>query len=217
MLRKTMATKRPLPPNGDRRHRKVGLLGGSFNPAHNGHRYISLEAIKALGLDEVWWLVSPQNPLKAGQGMLSLPERVRGAQEIANHPHIRVTDIESRLGMRFTADTLGALKIRFPNLQFVWLMGADNLVQIPKLNRWTSIFNTLPIAVLDRKPYTYQALNGKAASRFTRSQKPSHRAHGLVGSKAPSWVFISCRCHPASATDIRQKTGLDKLLKMRKT
>jgi nicotinate-nucleotide adenylyltransferase len=208
-----LAARRPLPPTGDRRRRKVGLLGGSFNPAHQGHRYISLQAMKSLGLDEVWWLVSPHNPLKAGQGMLDLADRVRRARQVARHCHIRVTDIESRLGMRYTADTLGALRKKFPCLRFVWLMGADNLVQIPKWDRWTSIFETLPIAVLDRKPDTYKALSGLAAHRYERYHCPMHRAHSLVGSQSPRWVFLSCRRHPASATDIRQKTGLDKILK----
>ncbi len=208
-----MASRRLVPPIGDRRSRKVGLLGGSFNPAHSGHRHISLQAMKALGLDEVWWLVSPQNPLKIGQGMLGLKERVRLARQVADHPQIRVTDIESRLGMRYTADTLGVLTQKFPRLQFVWLMGADNLVQIPQWDRWTSIFETLPIAVLDRKPYTYRALFGKAAARYGFAKCPTHRAHTLVGSHPPRWVFLSCRRHPASATEIREKTGLDKILK----
>jgi len=214
---KKIIKQRPLPPSGDHRRRTVGLLGGSFNPAHPGHQYISRQAIKSLSLNEVWWLVSPQNPLKDKQMMLSLPERVRRAQAIANHPKIRVTDIERRLGTQFTADTLTVLQQRFPCIHFVWLMGADNMVQIPKWDRWQTIFKSLSIAVFDRKPYTYKALNGTAAHHFAHQRLPSNRTHKLVLGASPRWVFLPCRRHPASATDIRQKTGLDKLLKRRKS
>ena len=144
---------------------RVGLLGGSFNPAHDGHRHISLLALRRLGLDQVWWLVSPQNPLKSTAGMAPLAERMAGARAAARHPAIKVTDIERRLGTRFTADTLVRLRRRFPDLGFVWLMGADNLVQVPKWQRWTEIFTCMPVAVFDRPSYSYAALAGKAATR----------------------------------------------------
>jgi len=208
--------KRPLPPAGDRRHRTVGLLGGSFNPAHMGHRFISLQAIKTLGLDEVWWLVTPQNPLKDSRMMLSLAERVRRARLIVRHPLIRVTDIENRLGTRFTADTLTAMHRRFPCIRFVWLMGADNLMQMPHWDRWERIFATVPVAVFDRKPYTYQALSSRAAHRFQHHRRTGARLRRLAESAPPAWAFLPGRRHPASATAIREKTGLDKFLKKRK-
>lgn len=212
---KPLVRKRPLPPRGDRRSRTVGLLGGSFNPAHQGHRFVSLQAIKSLGLDEVWWLVSPQNPLKDKHRMLDLDERVRRARAIVRHPRIRVTDIERCLGTRFTADTLDALKRRFPKIRFVWLMGADNLMQIPKWDRWEQIFEAVPVVVFDRKPYTYQALASRAAQRFQHRRKTGARLRGLGRAKPPAWVFLFYRRHPASATAIRQKSGLDKFLEKR--
>ncbi|MBV9833149.1 MAG: nicotinate-nicotinamide nucleotide adenylyltransferase, partial [Alphaproteobacteria bacterium] len=113
--------------------RRIGLLGGSFNPAHEGHVHISLEALKRLDLDEVWWLVSPQNPLKAANGMASLADRMEGARSVtATHPRLRVTDLERKLGTRYTIDTVRALRRRHPHARFVWLMGADNLRQLPR-------------------------------------------------------------------------------------
>jgi nicotinate-nucleotide adenylyltransferase len=213
--RPDLVRKRPLPPAGDRRRRTVGLLGGSFNPAHQGHRFISLVAIKSLGLDEVWWLVAPQNPLKDSRSLLPLNARVESARAIIRHPAIRVTDIERRLGTRFTADTLMALKRRFPCVRFVWLMGADNLMQLPRWNRWERIFAAVPVAVFDRKPHTYAALTGRAAARFARARRAGRRIFTLSGGETPAWAFLFYRRHPASATDIRRKTGLDKLLENR--
>jgi nicotinate-nucleotide adenylyltransferase len=196
-----------LPPNpwGDRRRRWVGLLGGSFNPAHAGHRHITLRALRRLGLDEVWWLVSPQNPLKPVEGMALLSERLAGAEAMADDPRIRVTAIESHLGTRYTADTLSALTRRFPKTRFVWLMGADNLQQIPKWNRWRRIFRAVGVAVFDRSPYSYKALSGKAARRFRRFRLPQGRATLLARMAPPAWVFLHMRRHSASATAIRRR------------
>ena len=129
---------------------KVGLLGGSFNPAHVGHRHISLLALKQLQLDQIWWLVSPQNPLKPHSGMLPFKERQASAQIIARHPRIRVTDLEIRLGTCYTIDTLERLHCRWPNYRFVWLMGADNLIQLPRWRRWREIVQIIPIAIFNR-------------------------------------------------------------------
>ena len=193
------------PPNpwGDRRRRRVGLLGGSFNPAHPGHRHISLNAIKQLGLDEVWWLVSPQNPLKPVAGMAPLGQRVAHARRVAAHPRIRVGDLESALRTRFTADTVAELRRRFPAVRPVWLMGADNLVQVPRWDRWLRIFRTVPVAVFDRSPYSFPALAGKAARRFARFRVAAAAAATLVEMRPPAWVFLPIRRHPASATGIR--------------
>ncbi|MBF0335509.1 MAG: nicotinate-nicotinamide nucleotide adenylyltransferase, partial [Alphaproteobacteria bacterium] len=158
----------PPPPNpwGDRRRRRIGILGGSFNPAHDGHRHISLLALARLRLDEVWWLVSPQNPLKTVAGMAPFAQRLAGARRVARHPRIRVTGIEAALGTRFTADTLAVLRRRFPRARFVWLMGEDNLLQIPRWERWLSIFRGVPIAVFARGSFTLKVLGGRAARRF---------------------------------------------------
>ncbi len=184
--------------------RRIGLLGGSFNPAHAGHRHISLLALRRLRLDEVWWLVSPQNPLKPAAGMATLETRLEFARSVARHPRIKVTDIERRLGTRYTGDTLRALAKRFPRPMFVWLMGADNLVEIPRWRNWTAIFHLVPIAVFDRTTYTYRALAGTAARRFERHRRDPEQAGALAGSTPPAWVFIRATTHPGSATRIRE-------------
>jgi nicotinate-nucleotide adenylyltransferase len=184
-------------------HRRIGLLGGSFNPAHEGHRDISLAALAYLDLDEVWWLVSPQNPLKPADGMASFAERMASARAMAHHPRIRVTDIEQRLGTRYTADTLRKLVMRFPSYRFVWLMGADNLAQIASWRDWTKIFHLTPIAVFDRPTYTIKALNSLAARRFRRSRRREAALKTLAATPAPAWVFVHHRLNPISATQIR--------------
>ncbi len=183
--------------------RRIGLLGGSFNPAHQGHRDISLAALKYLGLDEIWWLVSPQNPLKPVDGMAPFAERLKSAEAMARHPKIRVTDIESRLGTQFTADTLKALVTRFPSCRFVWLMGADNLAQISSWRDWTKIFHLTPIAVFDRPTYTVKALTALAARRFRRSRRREATLKMLAATPPPAWVFVHHRLNPISATAIR--------------
>jgi nicotinate-nucleotide adenylyltransferase len=182
---------------------RVGILGGSFNPAHDGHRHISLLALKHLGLDEVWWMVAPQNPLKPTDGMAPFDERMAGAAALANHPDINVTDIERRLGTRYSHDTLRALKACFPKMYFVWVMGADNLAQIDHWQRWQDIFETVPIAVFDRAPYSFSALAGKAARAFDRSKLRPRDAHDMATRAAPAWVYFHTRLHPGSATAIR--------------
>ena len=189
----------PLPPVPALR---VGLLGGSFNPAHEGHRYVSLEAIKRLGLDQVWWLVSPQNPLKAASGMAPLAERVARARAVARHPRLKVMALETRLGTRYTADTLARLAT-WPNHRFVWLMGADNLAQLPRWWKWRGIMSGCPVAVFERHPYSYPALAGPVARGFAAARLPEARADELAQAAPPAWTFVRMRPHPASATAIR--------------
>jgi nicotinate (nicotinamide) nucleotide adenylyltransferase/ribosome silencing factor RsfS/YbeB/iojap len=183
------------------------LLGGSFNPAHGGHLHISELALKLLDLDQIWWLVSPQNPLKPVDGMAPFPVRLAGARRIAEtDPRILVTDIESRLASsRYTADSLKALRRRFPRLRFVWLMGGDNLVQIPKWQRWPEIFRTVPIAVFDRPSYSLKALSGPAAKRFARYRVPASDERRLAEMEPPAWVFFHTRLDDRSATRIRSE------------
>ncbi|MGE5546741.1 MAG: nicotinate-nucleotide adenylyltransferase [Solirubrobacterales bacterium] len=189
-------------PWGGRQRRRVGLLGGSFNPAHAGHRHVAELALARLGLDEVWFLVSPQNPLKPSAGMAPLDERLASARAVAaGHPRIKATDIEQALGTRYTADTLRALKIRFPETRFVWVMGADNLAQISRWDRWLWIFSAVPVAILARSPYSQKALAAKAARRMARFRVASPR--GLADRRPPAWVYLHTRLHPASATAIR--------------
>jgi len=183
------------------------LLGGSFNPAHGGHLHISELALKFLDLDQIWWLVSPQNPMKPVDGMAPFPVRLEGARRIAEtDPRILVTDLESRLASsRYTADNLNALRRRFPRLRFVWLMGGDNLVQIPKWQRWPEIFRTVPIAVFDRPSYSLKALSGPAAKRFARYRVPASDERRLAEMEPPAWVFFHTRLDDRSATRIRSE------------
>lgn len=182
-------------------------MGGSFNPAHGGHLHLSLLALKYLDLDEIWWLVSPQNPLKPIRGMEPFSDRLEGARRhAALHPRIVVSDLESRLGRsRYTADTLKALTRRFPGLRFIWLMGADNLVQIPSWDRWVEIFRTAPIAVFDRPSYSLKALSGLAAKRFARNRVPVSEARRLAQMRPPAWVFFHTPLDTRSATKIRSE------------
>ena len=182
---------------------RIGLLGGSFNPAHEGHRHASELAFKQLGLDHVWWLVSPQNPLKATHGMAGFGERLEGARKFNRHPRVIVTDIENRLGTRFTIDTLRALKQRFPQLRFVWLMGSDNLLQMPRWRDWREIFASVPVAVVARTGTALAALSSKAATRF-RSAYVRPNRHIAVMSP-PAWTLLDARRrNPASATHLRE-------------
>lgn len=187
----------------DRRRLKVGLMGGSFNPAHDGHRHVAETAIKHLGLDEVWWLVSPQNPLKPRYDMAPFAERLASARKVARHPRIRVKDIELHLGTHYTADTLVALHRRCPHMSFVWIMGADNLTSFHRWERWSLICHTAVIAVFDRPSYSLRALASRAAKRFARARVPERASKTLVSRRPPAWVFLHTRHHAASATRIR--------------
>ncbi|HSR56040.1 MAG TPA: nicotinate-nucleotide adenylyltransferase [Alphaproteobacteria bacterium] len=185
---------------------RVGVLGGSFNPAHEGHLHISKLALQRLELDQVWWMVSPQNPLKPTDDMAPFEERMASAQRLAGtDPRIIATDIEVRLNTRYTTDTLQTLTATFPRAHFVWLMGADNLEQIARWERWTCIFRTVPIAVFDRATYSYRALASKAAHRFRRYRVSARRAPGVVGKRPPAWVYFHTPLHPASSTALRAR------------
>jgi len=188
-----------LPPPGAR----IGLLGGSFNPAHDAHLQISHDALLRLGLDQVWWLVSPQNPLKPARGMAEMTRRIGAARDQARDPRILVTGVESLLGTHFSAESLDRLHALLPSVRFVWLMGADNLLQIDRWQNWTQIFNRLPVAVFDRPPYSIKALSSKAARRFSASRLAERNASVLASSAPPAWVFIHGRKNPLSATGIR--------------
>jgi nicotinate-nucleotide adenylyltransferase len=182
---------------------RVGVLGGSFNPAHEGHRHIARLALRRLRLDQVWLLVSPGNPLKPADGMAPLAERLASARTIAEGRRIIATAIEASLGTRYTMGTLAKLRRRFPRTKFVWMMGADNLEQLPRWNRWLGIAAGSPFAVLPRPTYNHRALAGQAAQRLRPARRASHLAPALAGMAAPAWVFLPTPQHPASATAIR--------------
>jgi len=155
----------------------------------------------------VWWLVSPQNPLKPADGMAPFEDRMAAARHLADDPRILVSDLEYRLETRYTADSLAALIKRYPRAAFVWLMGADNLAQIDQWKDWTTIFDALPIAVFDRPTYSDAALTCPAAQRFASSRMDESRARDLAGQTPPAWVFVQGKLHAASATEIRRNAS----------
>jgi nicotinate-nucleotide adenylyltransferase len=182
---------------------KIGLLGGSFNPAHAGHIHISEVALKRLGLDYVWWLVAPQNPLKPMQGMAPLTRRLEFAvAETKNHPRIVVMDIEHALGTRYTIDTLAKLKRRFREVHFVWLMGSDNLDQFRRWKRWQDIVRTVPIAVVTRPGSIMAMLHATPAIRFRHGRTRDYR--GLAAAKPPAIAVLDGTRNPLSSTAIRE-------------
>jgi len=182
----------------------VGLLGGSFNPAHLGHLHVAKLARRRLRLDQVWLLVSPGNPLKPAVGMGKLADRLRSAGRIADGRRVVATAIEARLQKRYTFDTLRTLRLLFPRVQFVWLMGADNLAQLPRWQHWTGIVRIMPFAVVPRPGYNGRALAGKAAHRLRRAFRPPHTASTLAGARAPAWTFLPGRQNSLSATELRR-------------
>ena len=190
---------------GDGRRRCIGLLGGSFNPAHAGHIHVARKAMQALGLDQVWLMVSPGNPLKPRAGMAPLKDRLASARRIADGRRVIATDIERVVGTRFTADTLVKLRQRFPRAAFVFLIGADNLVQLPRWKSWQRIAHSTPLAVLPRPGWTRQALRGAAASVLRRQRcRPGALLAGAKrATRRTNWCFVSAREHAASATAIR--------------
>ncbi len=183
---------------------RIGLLGGSFNPAHGGHRKISLFAAEALRLDAVWWLVSPGNPLKPAAGMAPLATRFAAATRFARRAPIRVSAVERELGTRYTADTLRALQRRYPKKQFVWLMGADNLAQFHRWKDWRGIARTMPIAVIARPGYDSAALASPAMAWLRRFRVPQARFLNSGRWSAPALVTLRFDPDPRSATAIRR-------------
>jgi nicotinate-nucleotide adenylyltransferase len=160
------------------------------------------------GLDRLWLMVSPGNPLKPAKGMAPFAERLASARKIADGRRIIATDIEKRLGTRYTADTMRALKRRFPGHKFVWLMGADNLSQLPKWGRWLEIVHAMPMLVVPRPKETRRALAGQAVKRFAKHRLPARAGLCLPGATAPAWILLSVKENPASATALRQgRTG----------
>jgi nicotinate-nucleotide adenylyltransferase len=184
---------------------RVGLFGGSFNPAHRGHYMVALYALKKLQLDWVWWLVAPQNPLKDPSETGEYAERLAQTRRIARHPRFIVTDIEQQMGARNTAQTLRGLKPVLGRARFVWIMGADSFATLHLWHDWLEIPRTLPLAVLARPGYSLRALGGPAASRFSERQIPIEEARKLAVMTPPAWVFIPMPLRPESSTAIRQR------------
>ncbi|GGH35996.1 nicotinate-nucleotide adenylyltransferase [Cribrihabitans marinus] len=182
----------------------VGLLGGSFDPPHQGHVHITRESLKRFGLDHVWWLVSPGNPLKA-RGPAALDRRMTAARGIMQHPRVRVTDLEARLRTRATADTLAELRQVYPGVRFVWLMGADNLAQLHLWQNWRSIMETVPVGVLARPGDRISARMSVAARAYKSYRLDGQASHLLGRANAPAWCFVNVPLISVSSTQLRAR------------
>ena len=182
----------------------IGLLGGSFDPAHPGHVHITREALRRFGLDRVWWLVSPGNPLKE-QGPAPLAKRLDRARQVMQHPRVEVTGIEAQMGTRYTAETLAGLRRLYPKAQFVWLMGADNLAQFHLWQDWQQIAQSVPIGVLARPGQRISARMSRAAALYAPYRIPGRMGHLLSRAEAPAWCFVNVPMNDASSTAIRAK------------
>jgi len=182
----------------------IGLLGGSFDPAHEGHCHITREALKRFGLDRVWWLVSPGNPLKA-EPPAPLTQRLLQARALMQHPRVVVTDIEARLGTRTTAATLARLQAIYPGVRFVWLMGADNLAQFHRWERWQRIMRHVPIGVLARPGVGLAARLSRAARIYARARVSDVEARGLGRLHAPAWCLVDVPLMKHSSSAIRAR------------
>ncbi len=167
--------------------------------------HVARQAMARGGLDRLWLMVSPGNPLKPAKGMAPFAERLESARKIADGRRIIATDIEKRLGTRYTADTMRALKRRFPQHKFVWLMGADNLSQLPKWGRWLEIVNAMPMLVVPRPGATRRALGGQAAKRFAKHRLSARAGLCLAAAVAPAWILLPVKENSASATALRQR------------
>lgn len=183
---------------------KIGLLGGSFDPAHEGHVHITHEALRRFGLDQVWWLVTPGNPLKARQPA-PMAERLAHARALMRHPRVRVTDLEAHLGTRHTAQTLARLRAIYPGVRFVWLMGADNLVQFHRWDRWEAIMQSVPLGILARPGWGIRGRLGRAA-RVYASDRVTTGAAGDLGDLAPpAWCLADVPLNEMSSSALRAK------------
>lgn len=181
----------------------IGLLGGSFDPAHEGHAHITREALKRMSLDQVWWLVTPGNPLKDRQPAPLADRMARARAVLAGHPRVKVTALEQALGTRLTADTVQRLQTIYPGVRFVWLMGADNLVQFHKWGRWRDIMRAVPVGVLARPGAGVAARLSVAAQSF-RVHRVA-RGEGLGRQRPPAWVFVNLPMSDASSSEIRAR------------
>jgi len=181
--------------------RSIGLFGGSFNPAHGGHLHVARAGLRQLQLDEIWWLVSPQNPLKPEQP--SWESRAETVRALPLPPNMRVSDVERRYGTQYTVDLLTALKAREQNTKFVFMMGADNLLQLPKWRAWQTIFETIPIAVIARPGSPIRARLGQAARQYKHARIGEDQAHTIKDAMAPAWSYLTLPLDKRSSSAIR--------------
>ena len=186
---------------------RVGLYGGSFNPAHEGHAHVAETAMRRLGLDRVVWLVSPQNPLKDARHSAPLAQRMASARLQAHGPSMVVSDFETRAGVVWTVDTLRLLVARHPGVRFVWLMGSDNLADFHRWRGWTDIMRLMPVAVIARPGSELDSRTAPAAARFARFRIPAARAGLLPSLQAPAWTYLTAPLNPRSSTAMRATAG----------
>ena len=183
---------------------RIGLLGGSFNPAHAGHLHISRIALARAGLDRIWWLVTPGNPLKDRSELAELSDRIAGAKAVADDPRIVVTALEAVIGTRFTADTIGFLVRRYPDVRFVWIMGADNMLGFHRWDRWRRIAGSVPMLVIDRPGAAFAGLRAPAAAVLQAQRLDESDAKLIADLEPPVWTLVHAPRSPLSSTAIRQ-------------
>ena len=185
------------------RRMQVGLFGGSFNPPHAGHALVAEIALRTLGLDQLWWMVTPGNPLKAGRELAPLPERIALSERIARDPRTKVTAFEAAYHVRYSADTVALVRARNREVDFVWIMGADNLAQFHRWQRWREIAAAMPIAVVDRPGSTLALISSVFAKAFGRARVDERAAGRLARMRPPAWTFIHGPRSSLSSTAIR--------------
>jgi nicotinate-nucleotide adenylyltransferase len=183
---------------------RVGLFGGSFNPAHEGHAHVAEIALKQLGLDKVWWLVTPQNPLKSERDTAPLAQRLAGARKFARGNAMVVSDIEARWNTRFSIDLIRKLRARYPGVRFVWILGSDNLANFHHWRRWEDVMRALPVAFVARPGELARGRFSKLARRFA-SARWNGKANALAEASAPAWMILSGPLDPHSSTDLRRR------------
>lgn len=188
---------------------RIGLYGGSFNPAHLGHRHVSLVALRRLRLDRLWWMVTPGNPLKDRGQLAAIDRRVARADRVADHPRIDVTDFESRIGALYTRQTLRFLTRRYPSVRFVWIMGADSLATFHRWQGFSEIAHLMPIAIVDRPGFTLKAPAARAAQALARWRIPEADAPTLADRTAPAWMFLHGPRSTLSSTALRARAESD--------
>jgi nicotinate-nucleotide adenylyltransferase len=189
--------------------RRIGLMGGSFNPPHEGHAVVAATALRRLRLDQVWWVVTPGNPLKSNGSLAPLAERMAACRQLARSPRMRVTAFEADLGTPYTAAMIAFLRLRHARTRFVWVMGADNLASFHRWQQWRAIARMLPIAVVDRPGWRYKALASPAARTLARCRRPEQVAGRLAvhGPQGGRWTYLSTRLSHASSTQLRGRAA----------